>query len=661
VVSAAFELRQNGTLLVAGADYTFNYLESSNRVVFESVSVFPLGSYEIAVKQTPVNGVAASVITDLAGNPLLGNRSDGTAKFTIELADVPGVPLNVVATPGDKQVSVAWAAPANAGTSAITGYVVEFTSSAGTATQALGLATSITISGLTNGTAYTFRVAAVNAAGMGEFSAPSASATPQALPPATPAAPTATAGNERASLTWAAPFDSGSAITDYEIQFSRDNGVNWNTFADGASTATSTTVLRLENGTPYVFRVAARNANGLSTYSPASSPAVTPLAPASAPAITSISAGDSLVNLTWTTPNGNGSPISGYAVEFSSNGGTTWNRVAVGNVNATTVTNLGNGLTYILRVAAVNGAGPGLFSAPTTQVIPLGTPTEVGAVPSDRSAWVAWTPPSGNTGGIVGYRIEFSTNGGGSWSLAANVAGNATSARVTGLTNGVAHVFRVAAVSSQGAGGFSGASSAVIPAAGAVAPTRLSAAVSNGAASLRWTAPRVPRGMRITDYVIQYSSDNGATWQVYQDAVSSATRAVVTGLTNGVAYRFRVAAVTGDIVGAASAMSNAITPFDRNAKAAAPTNLSGSSLGGGRFSLTWNAVAGNAGGAVTDYVIQYRVNSARGSRWVTFKDPVSAATSATLTRLTNRTGYVFRVAAKNLAGIGAYSSEFTIS
>jgi titin len=166
--------------------------------------------------------------------------------------------------------------------------------------------------------------------------------------------------------------------------------------------------------------------------------------------------------------------------------------------------------------------------------------------------------------------------------------------------------------------------------------------------------------MRITDYVIQYTADNGASWQVFEDGVSSAARAVVTGLTNGTAYRFRVAAVTGDIVGAASAMSNAVTPFDRNAKPAAPTNLSGSFLGNGRYSLQWNPVAGNAGGAVTDYVIQYRVNSARGSRWVTFRDPVSAATSTALSRLTNRTGYVFRVAAKNLAGIGAYSAEVTI-
>jgi hypothetical protein len=663
VTSAAFQLRRGSTLLVAGSDYLFNYLETANRVVFESPSVFSLGTYEIAVVQT-TGAAPMNVIADLAGNPLLGNQSDGQTTFTIELVDVPGVPLNVVATPGDKQVSVSWAAPANAGTSTITDYLIEFSTDGGnnwtTFADGTATTTSAVVTGLTNGTSYIFRVSAVNAAGTGDPSAPSASVTPLALPPVAPAAPTATAGNTQASLTWTAPFDSGSPITDYDIQYSGDNGANWIPFADGTSTATSTTVTGLTNGTAYVFRVAARSANGLSSFSPASAPAVTPLAPASAPAITSISSGDSLVNLSWTTPNGNGSPISGYAVEYSSNGGTSWTRVTVGNVNATTVTGLGNGTTYIFRVAALNGAGTGLFSAPTTQVIPLGTPAEVGAVPSDRSAWVAWTPPTGNTAAIVGYRIEVSSNGGSTWSLAANVAGNTTSARVTGLANGVTYVFRVAAVSSQGAGGFSAASAAVIPAAGAVAPTRLSASLSNGAVTLRWTAPRVPRGLRITDYVIQYSSDNGASWQIFEDGVSSAARAVVTGLTNGTAYRFRVAAVTGDIVGAASAMSKAVTPFDRNAKPAAPTSLSGSSLGSGRYSLGWNAVAGNAGGAVTDYVIQYRVNSARSSRWVTFKDPVSTATSATLARLTNRTGYVFRVAARNLAGLGAYSSEFTI-
>jgi hypothetical protein len=860
VTKDAFVFTRDGNVQTAGTDYVFRYLESTNRVVFESSSVFQLGTYAISVKQ---DANQVNLITDLAANPLLGNQANGTTKFTIELADVPGVPLNVVASAGDRQVSVSWAAPANAGSSAITNYIVEY-SPTGSAPWSrfvpspASTVTSAVVSGLTNGTQYFFRVVAVNVAGESDPSSPPyASATPQALPPAAPAAPTAVGGNGLASLTWTTPFDSGSAITDYEIQYSSDSGVNWTTFPDGTSTLASATVTGLTNGTAYVFRVAARNANGLSNYSPASSPAVTPLAPASAPAITTAVAGDSQVTVAWTTPADNGgsgisdyivqfrtdvvgsswqtfndgvttgtsatvigltngisyrfrvaavtgfgtgnfsvesnavtplaapaaptgltgtrgnqqvtltwtapanaggrpitdyvvqfrtdvagstwqtfgdgissgttatvtgltngtayrfqvaavtdfaqgafsapsaaitprtfatapaitsvsagdqsvtlnwatpvdnggSAITGYAVQYSSTGGAPWTAISVGNVNTATVTGLGNGLTYILRVAAVNGEGTGPFSAPTTQVTPLGTPTEVSAVPSDRSAWVAWTPPTGNSAAIVGYRIEASSDGGNSWAFAATVVGSATSTRVTGLANGATYVFRVAALSNQGAGGFSAMSDAVTPAPGAVAPTRLSATLVNGTANLRWTAPRVPRGMRITDYVVQYTSDNGQSWQTYQDGISSAARAVVAGLTNGVAYRFRVAAVTGDIVGAASAMSNAITPFDRNARPAAPTNLSAASLGNGRYSLTWNSVAGNAGGPVTDYVIQYRVNSARGSRWVTFKDPVSAATSTALSRLTNRTGYVFRVAARNLAGIGAYSAEVTI-
>jgi titin len=511
-----------------------------------------------------------------------------------------------------------------------------------------------------NGTAYTFRVRAVTALGNGALSDPAGPVTPLA-PPTAPSGVTGTRGNQQVALAWNAPANSGGRpITDYSVQFRTDTaGSAWQTFGDGVSNATTAVVTGLVNGTAYRFRVAAETVAGLGIYS-AESAAITPMTLAAAPAITGVSAGDQSVTLNWATPDNGGSPITGYAVEYSVNGGAAWTRISTGTSNSMTVTGLGNGLTYVLRVAAVNELGVGAFSAQTSQVIPLGSPTAVGAVASDRSAWVAWTAPSGNSAAIVGYRIEASSDGGNSWFLAATVGGAATSHRVLGLVNGATYVFRVAAVSSQGSGGYSGVSNAVTPNIGAVAPTRLSATHVNGNVSLRWTAPRVPRGIRVTDYVIQYTSDNGASWRVYEDGVSAAARAVVTGLTYGTAYRFRVAAVTGEIVGAASAISRAVTPFDRLAKPAAPTNLSGSFLGNGIYALQWNSVAGNAGGAVSDYVIQYRVNSARGSRWVTFRDPVSAATGATLTRLANRSGYVFRVAAKNLAGIGAYSAELLI-
>jgi hypothetical protein len=81
--------------------------------------------------------------------------------------------------------------------------------------------------------------------------------------------------------------------------------------------------------------------------------------------------------------------------------------------------------------------------------------------------------------------------------------------------------------------------------------------------------------------------------------------------------------------------------------------------GGGTVSLSWVASPANEGGPVSDYVIQYRTNTA-GSRWVTVNDGVSAANATTIRRLVAGRGYIFRVAAKNLAGLGAYSAESAV-
>lgn len=69
-------------------------------------------------------------------------------------------------------------------------------------------------------------------------------------------------------------------------------------------------------------------------------------------------------------------------------------------------------------------------------------------------------------------------------------------------------------------------------------------------------------------------------------------------------------------------------------------------------SLTWTAPTG--GSTVTDYEVQY--SSDAGSTWTTFSDGVSTATSATITGLTNGTGYIFRVRAINALGEGPYGS-----
>ena len=93
-------------------------------------------------------------------------------------ATAPGAPTNVAATPGDKQATVTWNAPASNGGSAITKYTVT-PSPNGTAVTSTGL--SATVTSLTDGTAYTFTVTATNAAGTGVASSPSSPVTPAAV------------------------------------------------------------------------------------------------------------------------------------------------------------------------------------------------------------------------------------------------------------------------------------------------------------------------------------------------------------------------------------------------------------------------------------------------------------------------------------------------
>ena len=93
------------------------------------------------------------------------------------------------------------------------------------------------------------------------------------------------------------------------------------------------------------------------------------------------------------------------------------------------------------------------------------------------------------------------------------------------------------------------------------APTGLTAVAGNASAALSWTAPTgVIAQAPITDYTVQFSSNSGSTWTTFSRAASAAATATVTGLTNGTAYVFRVAAVSGVGTGAYTSASSAFTP-----------------------------------------------------------------------------------------------------
>jgi hypothetical protein len=111
-----------------------------------------------------------------------GTYTSASSSVTPSAGTPPNAPTSLTATAGNSQISLSWTAPSAPGTSAISGYTVEYTPSGGSAqTVSTGsTGTTYTLTGLTNGTAYTVRVAAVSAVGTGTFTASSSSVSPSA-------------------------------------------------------------------------------------------------------------------------------------------------------------------------------------------------------------------------------------------------------------------------------------------------------------------------------------------------------------------------------------------------------------------------------------------------------------------------------------------------
>ncbi|NQX66445.1 Ig-like domain-containing protein [Paenibacillus alba] len=123
-----------------------------------------------------------------------GGLSAASNQVSATPATIPGAPANVTAVAGNGQAVVTFTAPADNGGSAITGY--EVTASPGNVVV-IADASPITLTGLTNGTSYTFTVKAINSAGRSEVSAQSNTVIPRASDkdtdtPSQPSAPTTT-------------------------------------------------------------------------------------------------------------------------------------------------------------------------------------------------------------------------------------------------------------------------------------------------------------------------------------------------------------------------------------------------------------------------------------------------------------------------------------
>jgi alpha-tubulin suppressor-like RCC1 family protein len=377
--------------------------------------------------------------------------------------------------------------------------------------------------------------------------------------------------------------------------------------------------------------------------------------PPSAPATISATPGDGQVTLNWSAPpSDGGSQITGYVVTPSigavPQAPITFPSIAISQI----ITGLTNGATYTFKVAAINEAGTGAqspASAPVTptsaEVVP-GAPTGVTGTPGNGSVQLSWNAPaSTGTQPIDGYVVTPSV--GGVNQTPVTFDSTATTQTIPGLTNGFGYRFRVAARSAAGVGANSTLSPTYTPRSEPSQPTGVSAVAGNGQATVSWTAPVSNGGAAITGYaVVPYI---GAAAQSPVGFASTATTQVVTGLTNGTTYTFRVRAQNAAGFGSSSDPSAPVTPQGPITVPGTPTGVTGTA-GDGQVSLSWSAPASNGGSAITGYVVTPSIDGVAQAP-VTFS---SVLTNQVVTGLANGTAYTFRVAAKNAAGTGAASA-----
>jgi hypothetical protein len=342
------------------------------------------------------------------------------APAPLVLETIPGKPTINSVNPGNSQISLTWTAPTDTGGSPITHYMITYATNSSWTTsrgiKQIGTSTSTTITGLTNGETYYFRVYSINIFGTSTTYDSSGGFIP-VTNPSVPRNFIATPGNGEALLSWSPPADNGGfPIINYVITYT-DDVIGLTQRRYPSATDVSFNITALTNGKSYTFNIIAKNSRGLSSTD--ASVQATPMTTPTAPTNVVTTAGNGQVLVAWSAPLDNGgSTIINYIVEYKNDTELTWHTTdpiapQIPSYGANiSVTGLINGQTYYFKVAAINSMGTGLYSinGPTTPFIPskpsAPTITNVSGDITNSHLVLTWTPPANTGGTITGYTLS---------------------------------------------------------------------------------------------------------------------------------------------------------------------------------------------------------------------------------------------------------------
>ena len=314
---------------------------------------------------------------------------------------VPDPPISPTFTDyGDGTLMLQWAPPATANDfTAIQKYEIAI---GGQTLSTDGSTTTITATGLQNGTAYTFKVRAQNKAttnnGWGDWSSLSTSETPSRFPdPPTGVVATNSGdgGTPRLTVKWNAPaFDGGRPVNQYKV-CQVENATNCQTITSGLQAT-----FNLTRNQSASFNVIAYNTDKHANASQpsAASAAVVPVGNPDAPIISNVVSGNHALTVVASTTNNSG--CNAYTIEYSNNGGASWQAGAVFN-------GLTNGTAYTIIARTTLAASCGTAGAtyrsansnPSAQTPygPLVQPTMNSSLSGNVITW-SWNSNRGDDG-----------------------------------------------------------------------------------------------------------------------------------------------------------------------------------------------------------------------------------------------------------------------
>ena len=374
----------------------------------------------------------------------------------------PGKPDNLSASPGNGQVTLSWDAADDNGSS-IQRYEYRRKGGSWSTVSGGASARSQAVTGLTNGTEYTFEVRAVN--GVGAGMAASVSATP-VQPNRTPSVsgPDDPSGNENSTSslgTYTASDPDGDTLT-WSL-----SGSNASSFELKGSGTSRTLHFRSAPNyeTKSSYDVTVKVSDGSLSASVDVDVSVTNVEEAGSVSLSSTAPQvGTAITATLSDPDGSISNLRWRWLLFSASGTADETGEEVEGANGTGLTSTYTPTQVLagrkLRARALyddgHGTGKRAQSAKTNAVIGKpGKPGNLSASPGSIYTRVdlSWTAAAANGSSITDYQYQYLKSGTTSWSDWTSV-GVVTSYTVSGLTSGASYDFRVRAVNGVGAGAY---------------------------------------------------------------------------------------------------------------------------------------------------------------------------------------------------------------